>query len=76
MNFEPLINEKEAAALLGGLHPKTLQRMARTGRIPAYRVGRRWCFRVSELDKWLKSQPHFQRQSASRVEFITGDIAE
>jgi excisionase family DNA binding protein len=70
MNFEPLINEKEAAALLGGLHTKTLQRMARTGRIPAYRVGRRWMFRASELDNWLKAQPQSQRQSAARVEFI------
>lgn len=76
MTFEPLISVTEAAALLGGLHPKTLQRMARLGQIPAYRVGRRWYFRASELDKWLNSQPHFQRQSASRVEFITGDISK
>ena len=70
MTFEPLLNDREAATLLGGLHPKTLQRMARLGRIPAYRVGRFWRFRASELDKWLKAQSHFERQSAARVEFI------
>ncbi len=76
MTFEPLIGVNEAAALLGGLHPKTLQRMARLGQIPAYRVGRRWYFRASELDKWLKSRPDSQRQSASRVEFTLGEISK
>jgi excisionase family DNA binding protein len=69
MTFEPLLNEKEAAALLGGLHPKTLQRMARAGQIPAYRVGRWWRFRASELDKWLQAHAHSDRQSADRVDF-------
>ena len=67
--FEPLLDDKQAAALLGGIHPKTLQRMAREGAVPAYRVGRHWRYRASELDKWLKSGAHSQRQSAPRVEF-------
>jgi excisionase family DNA binding protein len=32
------MNTDEAAAMLG-VHPKTLQRLARSGRITAYRVG-------------------------------------
>jgi hypothetical protein len=38
MNYEPLLNDEEAAVFLGGLHPKTVQRMARRGGIPHYRV--------------------------------------
>jgi len=34
MNYEPLLNDEEAAVFLGGLHPKTVQRMARRGGIP------------------------------------------
>jgi hypothetical protein len=33
---EPLLNCAGAAAVLGGLHPKTVERWAREGRIPAY----------------------------------------
>ena len=42
------INTDEAAALLG-VHPKTLQRLARSGRITAYRVGKLWRFQARDL---------------------------
>lgn len=41
---------------LGNLHPKTVEKWARQGKLPAYRVSRKWCFRSSELDAWLHSQ--------------------
>ena len=50
---EPLINDTEAANFLGGLHPKTVQRMARHGEIPHYRVGKYYRYRKSELNDWL-----------------------
>jgi excisionase family DNA binding protein len=56
MAFEPLLSESEAAKYLGGLHPKTVQRMARRGQLPAYRIGRYWRFRASELNDWLAVQ--------------------
>jgi excisionase family DNA binding protein len=60
MTFEPLLSEIEAAKFLGGLHPKTVQRMARRGELPAYRVGRYWRFRASELDQWLRVESRCQ----------------
>jgi excisionase family DNA binding protein len=53
-SFEPLLDSSEAATLLN-IHPKTLQKMARAGTIPAYRIGDLWRFRASTLDKWLCS---------------------
>ena len=53
MEYEPLLNDAEAAQFLGGLHPKTIQRMARRGELPAYRVGKYWRYRASELSAWL-----------------------
>lgn len=50
---EPLLNDKEAAEFLGGLHPKSIQRMARRGEIPHYRVGKYYRYRLSELNQWL-----------------------
>jgi len=73
-DFEPLINDEQASALLGGIHPKTLQRLARTGRIPAYRVGRFWRYRASELDSWLQTRLNSAGQPA-RVDF-TKEITE
>jgi excisionase family DNA binding protein len=50
--FEPLLDTHQAAALLG-IHPKTLQKMARAGTVPCHRIGDLWRFRASELDRWL-----------------------
>ena len=54
--FEPLIGSPEAAKLLGKIHVKTLQRYARTRRLPGYQIGGHWYFRASELDAWLHSR--------------------
>jgi excisionase family DNA binding protein len=52
-SFEPLISASEAGQLLG-LHPVTLLRWAREGRIPHRRLGRKVTFRASELNAWYK----------------------
>jgi excisionase family DNA binding protein len=52
--FEPLLDDAQAAQFLGGIHPKTVQRMARRGEVPAYRIGRFWRYRASELNAWLR----------------------
>jgi excisionase family DNA binding protein len=50
--FEPLISEVDAAKMLG-LHPKTVQRLARRGDLPSVRIGRYWRFRASRLNEWI-----------------------
>jgi excisionase family DNA binding protein len=54
--FEPLIGCEDAAKLLGNIHVKTLQRYARRGMLPGYRVAGHWYFRATELDAWLRSR--------------------
>lgn len=54
-SFEPLMDAETAGKSLS-LHPKTLMRMAREQRIPAYHVGRYWLFRASLIDAWLNKQ--------------------
>ena len=51
--YEPLLNDAEVALFLGGLHAKTVQRMARRGELPHYRVGKYYRYRASELSAWL-----------------------
>ena len=52
---ERLLDSIEAAAVLG-IHPKTLQRMARSGQIRGIRVGKLWRFRRSEIDMWIETK--------------------
>ncbi len=52
--FEPLLDSEEAAALLK-IHPKTLQKLAREGKIEAIQIGRLWRFRTSALNRWLET---------------------
>lgn len=52
--FEPLLDAQRAAELLG-IHPKTLQKLARAGSVPSHRIGDLWRFRASELDTWLRT---------------------
>ena len=51
LGFEPLISAVEAGQLLG-VHPVTLLRWAREGKVPHRRLGRRITFRASELNSW------------------------
>jgi len=53
--FEPLLDSDEAARLLR-IHPKTLQRMARSRQIHGIQVGKLWRFRASDLELWLKTK--------------------
>jgi excisionase family DNA binding protein len=53
--FEPLLDSEEAATLLK-IDDKTLQALARSGQVPAFRIGKLWRFRASELDKWVHSK--------------------
>jgi excisionase family DNA binding protein len=53
--FERLLNLREAASVLE-MHWKTLEGMARKGRVPALKVGKRWKFRLSSLNRWLDDQ--------------------
>ncbi len=50
-SFEPFLDSEQAAALVK-IHPKTLQRLARIGRVHRYRIGKLWRFRASDLASW------------------------
>jgi excisionase family DNA binding protein len=52
---EPLLDSIEAAQLLR-IHPKTLQRMARKGEVPAIQIGKLWRFSSSALLLWQQQK--------------------
>ncbi len=66
-NLEVFVNASEAGAFLG-LHPATVQRLARQGLIPAHPIAgrkrRHWRFLRSELGEWLRGR------SCERGDFV------
>jgi excisionase family DNA binding protein len=72
--FEPLVDSHQAAALLG-IHPKTLQKMARAGTVPCHRIGDLWRFRASELDRWLHTGEGRRHQRQHWVENLSSQLS-
>lgn len=53
--MQPLLTSKEAAKLLQ-IHEKTLQKLAREGKIPAIQIGTLWRFDLVALEQWVQDQ--------------------
>lgn len=50
------------------VHPETLRRLYRSGRVPAYKVGRMLRFDESEVREALRSTPSAAKRSTVRTE--------
>jgi excisionase family DNA binding protein len=50
---DEILTIREVAELLK-LHPKTVNKFALAGKLPAYRIGRQWRFRKSEVLRALE----------------------
>lgn len=66
--FEPLLDLQEAAVILG-MHSKTLEMKARHREVPAFKVGKRWRFRLSSLNSWLE---HGLKSNTTDQAVVTG----
>lgn len=64
---EPLLNIHQVADYLQ-LNLSTVYQWAQQGRLPAIKLGGRWRFRRSDLDRWLDAQTR-------RPEEVGGDRA-
>ncbi len=53
MEFSPVMTIREAAALLH-CHTSTLYRLAKSGQIPAFRLGGSWRFTWEGLERWMR----------------------
>ena len=52
------------------IHPFTVTRLAREGKIPAFKVGGIWRFQKGEFEKWIASQTtrkHVSKKAARRT---------
>jgi excisionase family DNA binding protein len=54
LNTEPMLTTEEVARYLR-LQPGTVRGMARRGELPVVKVGRRWRFKRSQIEGWLRN---------------------
>lgn len=59
--LEPLLSSEQVGVILG-IHPKVVERKAKQGKIPGFKVGKFWRYRASALDGWIDSQLESARQ--------------
>ena len=52
--FETLTPNEVAKSLK--LHPFTVTRLAREGKLPAFKVGGVWRFRKDQFERWVEKQ--------------------
>ena len=52
--FETLTTNEVAKVLK--LHPLTVTRLAREGKVPAFKVGGVWRFRKDQFEQWIQGQ--------------------
>jgi excisionase family DNA binding protein len=55
------------------INHRTIYRLLKKGRIPAFRVGRQWRFRLRDIDAWVAAQRRAGRALADRVRVLVVD---
>src|SRR5437667_8595644 len=55
--LEPLLTAQQLGALLG-FAPGTIVDWAEAGKLPAFKIGGRLRFRLSEVEAWIEEQRH------------------
>ena len=74
MDRELEILDIQGLARLLKIDPQTASRQAQRGKIPVFKIGNRWRFRLSDIMEWIgKKVP---RSKAGRFENSRGDLLE
>ena len=56
-----VLTTKEACHLLR-IHPSTLYKLTRQGKIPSFRVGTDWRFRTELIERWMAEKSMYARE--------------
>ncbi len=65
-----IMTAKEVAQYLS-IHPLTVHKYAREGKIPAFKIGTDWRFHKKSLEKWIHQKSTFTFKQSNR---LTGKI--
>jgi len=71
-NNKEIMTAKEVASYLN-LHPLTVHKYAREGKIPAFKIGTDWRFHKKYIDKWIKEKLVSNSQGRGKKDSIFGN---
>lgn len=60
-----IMNTKEVSEFLK-LHPFTVNKMAREGKIPAFKIGVDWRFHRRHIERWINEKIEYNRAGKER----------
>ena len=61
-----ILTAKEVAEYLN-LHPLTIHRYAREGKIPAFKIGTDWRFYKKHIERWIKEKVSYKFESEEKT---------
>jgi excisionase family DNA binding protein len=59
-----ILTAKEVAEYLS-IHPLTVHRYAREGRIPAFKIGTDWRFHKKYIERWIREKSVYQAEKTT-----------
>ncbi len=66
-----ILTAKEVAEYLN-IHPLTVHRYAREGRIPAFKIGTDWRFHKKYIERWIREKSSYNSESKERRKSVLG----
>lgn len=60
-----ILTAQEVAEYLR-IHPYTVKRLARAGKLPGFKVGGQWRFRKDEIDAWSKASVNKKKSGTNK----------
>lgn len=64
-NDKEIMTAKEVAEYLN-IHPLTVHKLAREGKIPAFKIGTDWRFHKKLIESWIREKVSFNAQGKER----------
>lgn len=64
-NNKEILTTKEVAEYLN-IHPFTVNKYARDGNIPAFKIGADWRFHKKSIEKWIQEKLEYNRSRKDR----------
>lgn len=68
-----ILTAKEVAEYLN-IHPLTVHRYAREGRIPAFKIGTDWRFHKKYIERWIREKSVYYLEGKERRKSVLEEV--
>ena len=73
MTKKEILTTKEVAEYLH-IHPFTVHKLAREGKIPAFKIGTDWRFHKNYIDRWIRQKLSSNNKHARKREEVKNTL--